>query len=143
MAGDFAGEQVMLYNIRDEDSTVINEILRPAGVRPGGLARVELTEAIIELVKAGLGISVMARWAVAPYVRAGVLRAIAITPSGFHRRWSALYRVDGSNDAFLTDFVHRISLNAFPVQEPGVSRLELDGQSRSPRINGRHNTRIA
>lgn len=112
---DFAGEQVMLYNTRDEDSTVINQVLRPAGVRPAGLARVELTEAIVELVKAGLGISVMARWAVAPHVRAGTLRAIPLGPSGFYRRWSALYRVDGSNDAFLSDFVRRISENAFPA----------------------------
>jgi LysR family transcriptional regulator, regulator for metE and metH len=141
---DFAGEQVMLYNVRDEDSTVINEVLRPAGVRPAGLARVELTEAIVELVKAGLGISVMARWAVAPHARAGTLRAIPLGPSGFYRRWSALYRVDESNGAFLSDFVRRISENAFPAQEPAIPRLELDnGEPRRSRMGGRRRTRIA
>ncbi|HZI27195.1 MAG TPA: LysR family transcriptional regulator [Gemmatimonadaceae bacterium] len=116
-AEDFADESVMLYNIREEDSTLLNEVLRPAGVRPRRISRVELTEAIVELVKAGMGISVMARWAITPYVRAGVLQAIPLTASGFHRRWSAVYRVDGTNDAFLADFAQRIARNAFPARE--------------------------
>jgi LysR family transcriptional regulator for metE and metH len=116
-AQDFADESVMLYNVREEDSTLLNEVLRPAGVRPRRISRVELTEAIVEMVKAGMGISVMARWAITPYVRAGVLRAIPLTESGFHRRWSAVYRVDGTNDAFLADFAQRLARNAFPARE--------------------------
>src|SRR6185503_2747573 len=133
---------LLLYNLKEDESTLLNEILRPAGVRPAGLSRVELTEAIIELVKAGLGISVMARWAVAPHARAGTLRAIPLGPSGFYRRWSALYRVDESNEAFLSDFVRRIAENAFPALEPVAPRLELEDQS-GPRGNGRRQTRIA
>jgi LysR family transcriptional regulator for metE and metH len=137
-AADFADETVMLYNIREEDSTLLNEVLRPAGVRPRRIARVELTEAIVELVKAGMGISVMARWAVAPYVRSGALRAIQLTASGFHRRWSAVYRADGTNDAFIADFAQRITRNAFPAREndiarPSPSSISSPSPSSSPR----------
>jgi LysR family transcriptional regulator for metE and metH len=131
-AEDFADESVMLYNVREEDSTLLNEVLRPAGVRPRRIARVELTEAIVELVKAGLGISVMARWAVAPYVRSGVLTAIPLTASGFHRRWSAVYRVDGTNDAFLADFAQRIARMAFPAREQDLPRIDIQRK----RVNG-------
>lgn len=140
---DFSSEQVLLYNLREEESTLLNDVLRPAGVRPAGLARVELTEAIIELVKAGMGISVMARWAVAPHVRAGSVVALPITAAGVKRRWSAMYRVDGSNDGFLADFAKRIALDAFPVRETKVARIDSAKHAR-PAANGtRGRKRIA
>jgi LysR family transcriptional regulator for metE and metH len=115
-AADFAGEQLLLYNVRDEDSTLLSEILKPAGVRPGSVARVELTEAIIEMVKAGLGISVLAGWAAAPYVKSGGVRAVRLTSNGFHRQWSAAFRTDASTP-YLEDFVSRLGAEAFPVDE--------------------------
>ena len=124
-AEDFAEETVMLYNLREEESTLLNDVLRPAGVRPRRVTRVALTEAIVELVKAGMGISVMARWAVAPYVRSGALTAVPLTASGFHRRWSAVYRADGTNDAFLADFAQRIASNAFPARENDIPRIDI------------------
>ena len=140
-AEDFREEQVMLYNIREEDSTLLNDVLRPAGVRPRNLARVELTEAIVELVKANLGISVMARWAITPHLRAGTLKAVPLTASGFHRRWTAVYRADVANQEFLTDFARRISLNAFPVQDETTPHIAPRGHgSGSRRVNGRQKT---
>lgn len=130
-AEDFAEETVMLYNLREEESTLLNDVLRPAGVRPRRVMRVALTEAIVEMVKAGMGISVMARWAVAPYVRSGVLTAIPLTASGFHRRWSAVYRADGTNDVFLADFAQRIASNAFPARENDIPRIDI-ARSGSP-----------
>jgi len=141
-AEDFAEEQVMLYNIREEDSTLLNDVLRPAGVRPRHLARVELTEAIIELVKANMGISVMARWAITPHVIAGTLRALPLTASGFHRRWTAIYRADAASSEYLADFARRISLNAFPAQpQPKRAGVEQNGSQRA-RVSTRR-TRIA
>jgi LysR family transcriptional regulator, regulator for metE and metH len=50
---------------------------------------VQLTEAAIELVKAGLGVAFLARWAVDPHVRAGTLAAVPLTRRGYRRTWSA------------------------------------------------------
>jgi LysR family transcriptional regulator for metE and metH len=86
---DFAQERLLLYSGSAEDSFTIKEIFRPAGVAPERISFVMLTEAILEMVKARLGISVMQTWAVEPAIRSGEVRAIPITATGIHRRWSA------------------------------------------------------
>ena len=119
-AHDFADEHLILYSTPHSESTVVREVLRPAGVEPRQLTRVQLTEAIVELVKANLGVSVLARWAVAPHVEAGTLAAIALTPGGFRRRWSAATREDVPEAAFLRDFVSLLARDVFAG--PAVGR---------------------
>jgi LysR family transcriptional regulator for metE and metH len=87
-ARDFAGETLLSYAPKEE-STVCQRLLIPAGVSPASLLQVQLTEAIIEMAKAGLGLGVLARWAVEPEVRAGRLQARPLTRQGFKRRWNA------------------------------------------------------
>ena len=89
---DLQNEHLILYTTHSSENSVLREVLRPAGVEPRQLTRVQLTEAIVELVKAGLGISVLARWAVAPQLRDGTLVGIPLTARGFHRRWWAVTR---------------------------------------------------
>ncbi|HKP86589.1 MAG TPA: LysR substrate-binding domain-containing protein [Blastocatellia bacterium] len=89
-AKDFSSEHLIVYAIPKEELTVFQKVLAPAGVSPKQVSRVELTEAIIEMVKAGLGIGVMAKWAVAPQVESGALKAVPLTKKGFRRRWSAV-----------------------------------------------------
>jgi LysR family transcriptional regulator for metE and metH len=64
-------------------------VLTPAGVSPRQHSQVELTEAIIELVKAGMGVATLARWSVAPHLEAGTLKAVRVTEHGLPREWSA------------------------------------------------------
>lgn len=89
---DLQDEHLILYTTHSSENSVLREVLRPAGVEPRRLTRVQLTEAIVELVKAGLGISVLARWAIAPQLRDGLLIGIPLTARGFHRRWWAVTR---------------------------------------------------
>jgi len=89
-ASDFTTEHLFMYHISLADSTLYQQVLLPAGVVPQQYSVVELTEAKVELVKAGLGVAVLARWAVAPHVKAGTLKAVPLTSRGLHRRWSAV-----------------------------------------------------
>lgn len=112
-AADFAGEHLVLYNTPDEESTILHEVLRPAGVSPASVTRVELTEAILELVKAGLGVGVLARWAVAPQTAAGDLVAVRLGATGYRRRWSAVTHDRDTLPPHVTDFLAMLEADPF------------------------------
>ena len=86
--GELDGETVLVYPPREE-SFLINELMAPAGARPGNVLEVPLTEAILELVQAGTGISLLAKWAVASYPAAKRLAMKRVTAAGFRREWHA------------------------------------------------------
>src|SRR6266571_3327369 len=72
-AADFADQHLFVY-------------LLPPGVMPRRVSAVPLTEAILELVKGGAGIAVLARWAVGPHLKTGELNAVRLTRHGLERR---------------------------------------------------------
>ena len=73
-----------------EESRTLNGILLPNAAVPARVEEVQLTEAIVEMVRAGLGVAVLARWAVQPMVASGRLVARSLTARGLRRRWSAV-----------------------------------------------------
>lgn len=103
-ARDFTDQNVFLY-VGPKDSDLFRLLLNPAGVVPARVTQVHLTEAILEMVKAGLGISVMARWAVAEHLREGKLIARPLTKKGLHRQWSAAMLRSETTPAYLLQFV--------------------------------------
>jgi LysR family transcriptional regulator, regulator for metE and metH len=113
---DFGGERLLLYSGSADDSFTVREILRPAGVEPERISFVMLTEAIVEMVKARLGISVMQTWAVEPAIRAGSVRAIPITPAGIHRRWSAVTLRAAGSSSHIDAFVELLAARAMPAR---------------------------
>jgi LysR family transcriptional regulator, regulator for metE and metH len=117
---DMHGETLLVYPPREE-STVLNEVLLPAGAVPARVEEVMLTEAITELVKAGLGVSVIARWAVRPMVASGALVARRFTARGIHRRWSAAMPKDLAKADFVLEFIDLLVKNA-PSQSDTARR---------------------
>jgi LysR family transcriptional regulator for metE and metH len=113
---DFADEHLLLYTGTTEDSFTVQKILRPAGVEPRRISFVMLTEAILEMVKARLGISVMQTWAVEPALRAGQVKAIPITPSGIRRRWSAATLRSADASPHMDAFVELLAARAMPAR---------------------------
>jgi LysR family transcriptional regulator for metE and metH len=83
-AEDLASENVILHSAAD-DSFFARQV-RAAGVRPRKFSHVTLTEAIIELVRAGLGVSAMPRWTIA---NATGIAGVRFTRKGLWRRWAA------------------------------------------------------
>jgi LysR family transcriptional regulator, regulator for metE and metH len=113
---DFAEEHLIIYSADRADSYTFSRILTPAGVEPARVSEVPLTEAILELVKAGLGISVMARWAIEPALRAGAARAVRVTKRGVFRPWSAVTLRDRPEPKWQREFISLLARQALPAK---------------------------
>ncbi|HEV3058771.1 MAG TPA: LysR substrate-binding domain-containing protein [Vicinamibacterales bacterium] len=126
---DLADETVIIYPPR-EDSTLLRA-LAEAAIAPAAVQQVELTEAIIELVKANLGVATLARWVAAPYVRAGSLKAARFTRAGYRRRWGAIVRRDMAAVPYVQHFISLLAKRA-PVEirrrKPGLLTFETPGR---------------
>jgi LysR family transcriptional regulator for metE and metH len=128
---DFASERLLLYSSSPDDSFTFQTILRPAGVVPRRVSFVMLTEAILEMVKARLGISVMQTWAIEPALRAGDVRAIPITAAGIRRQWSAATLNATGRVAHVEAFIDLLSRRALPARRhPLPIRKQRSGTAR-------------
>ncbi|HXW06942.1 MAG TPA: LysR family transcriptional regulator [Vicinamibacterales bacterium] len=113
---DLADERLLLYASSPDDSFTIQKILRPAGVVPRRVSFVMLTEAILAMVKARLGVSVMQTWAIEPALRARDVRAVPITPAGIRRQWSAATRREAGEVAHVEAFIDLLAVRALPAR---------------------------
>jgi LysR family transcriptional regulator for metE and metH len=75
-----------------------------------------LTEAILEMVKANLGVTVIAKWSVLPAIQAGTVRAISITPKGIFRQWSAATVKGAAEPPHLAEFIDLLSAQSLPAK---------------------------
>ena len=105
-----------------EESRVLQEVLLPSGHAPAKVEEVMLTESIAELVKAGLGVSVLARWAVQPLVDAGALIVRPLTAHGLHREWRAVMPKDLARADYIGEFVDLLTRNAPTLSASKIRR---------------------
>jgi LysR family transcriptional regulator for metE and metH len=105
-----------------EESRVLQEVLLPSGHAPAKVEEVMLTESIAELVKAGLGVSVLARWAVQPLVDAGALVVRPLTARGLHREWRAVMPKDLARTDYIGEFVDLLVKDAPTSSASNVRR---------------------
>ncbi|WP_409440143.1 LysR family transcriptional regulator [Psychromonas sp. GE-S-Ul-11] len=66
--------------------------IRPSGVIPHQVEVVEMTDAIIELISAGLGVSILSKWAVNAAIESQRISSVQLGQKGLDLAWSALTR---------------------------------------------------
>jgi LysR family transcriptional regulator for metE and metH len=103
-ARDLAGATILCYPPKEE-STLLTKVLRPAGIEPKRVVAIPLTESIVDMVSAGLGVALLARWAIARYVQTGRVVARSLGKSGFRRQWYAATLRNGADAPYLREFV--------------------------------------
>jgi len=108
---DLRDETLYVYPPKEE-SRVLQEVLVPSGHVPARVEEVMLTESIAELVKAGLGVSVLARWAVQPLVDAGSIVSRPLTARGLRREWRAVMPKDLAGADYIGEFIELLGKHA-------------------------------
>jgi LysR family transcriptional regulator for metE and metH len=72
------------------------QLLPPRVIRAG------VTEAVVEFVRAGAGITIMPTWALKPYLRHGGLSTVKVTKEGLYLDWQVVLRKDERLDSPIT-----------------------------------------
>jgi len=121
---DMRDETLFVYPPKEE-SSVLQRTLLPGGGAPARVEEVLLTEAIVELVKAGLGVAVLARWAVQPVVDAGAIVARPLTARGLHREWRAAMPKDLARVDYVVEFATLLERHAPTRRISGGPKLRV------------------
>ncbi|WP_227819836.1 LysR family transcriptional regulator [Marinobacterium aestuarii] len=69
---------------------------------PRRVIRAGVTEAVVEFVRAGAGITIMPTWALKPYLRHGGLSTVKVTKAGLYLDWQVVLRKDERLDSPIT-----------------------------------------
>lgn len=86
---------VFVHEASEHDARRMRELLRRDGTAVE-FQVVPLTEALVELVRADLGVGLMSRWAVADYTARRLIETRRFTRAGLREQWSAVYTRDAA-----------------------------------------------
>jgi len=131
---DFEGEELFFaYNDPATGSVpVIENLLKHNQVNPRHIHRIHYTDAIIELVNANLGITVLADWIVQPYLETKNIRAIKMPPEVAKRTWyAATCRQTPAINNFLECLKQHFSDMRLAIDE---NEMVLTGQALRPML---------
>ena len=108
---DLTGETLLLYSA-PPDSNFYQQFLAGTGVRPRKVVQVQLTEAMVAMIRAGIGVGVFARWAIRAEIARRSVAAVRLGARGLQREWKAVSRRRERAPAYLRDFARLLAEDA-------------------------------
>ncbi len=109
-ADDFKNVTYITHSEHLKRSVFYDQFLKPKKVTPKKILYIQLTETVIEMVREGLGIAVMARWLVKPYLNRTEIIPIKLGKGGLKRRWYVATLKSETTPKPLQRFVEKIQL---------------------------------
>lgn len=88
-AEDFATENLIVYDLEADANNFMREFFRETA--PASISRIQLTEAIIEMIHAGMGVGIFATWVIAPYLQSKQIVTMPLKSPLKKRTWKAAY----------------------------------------------------
>jgi LysR family transcriptional regulator for metE and metH len=129
---EIAGEPLYLYSRSIEHSFLMRHVFRPLGLTPGRVTYLQLSEGILAMVRAGMGVTVLPRWSLTSALSAGDIRAVRISAGGVFRKWYAVTLADVVPTPFMEAFVGLLS-SAAPAPPRLAARPEPAAGTRARR----------
>jgi DNA-binding transcriptional LysR family regulator len=81
------------------------------------------------MVRAGLGVASLPRWAAAPQLASGAVVGLPLTAQGFRRTWSAAQLRDQRAPAYLKEFIRLLAerplYEEFPLRRKTARRAPV------------------
>jgi len=125
-AEDFQDVSLIIHSLPLDTVSIFRTQLTPKGIHPKKLIVLPLTEASIELVKANMGVIVLANWALQPYLNDDI-KAIKINPEGFFRQQYVARMRDREYPVYFDYFIkflrEEIKINKPPIKELKIMPL--------------------
>jgi LysR family transcriptional regulator for metE and metH len=103
-AAELGNETLFAHDAPRGDVERLRELIAAERASMPRVVPVPLTDALVELVKARLGIAIVSRWAIAPWEARGEIVARRLTRAGLPETWSAVYRRDAEERLPLARF---------------------------------------
>jgi LysR family transcriptional regulator for metE and metH len=113
---DLAAQHLLLYSSSPDDSFALRRVLRPAGLTPARVSFIMLTEAMIELARAGTGVGILPRWSAQRAIAGGGVAALSLTRRGMRRQWVAATLAAQPDPPYLVDFLDLLAERAIPAR---------------------------
>lgn len=104
---DFKNESLIIYKEDINKDYFAQNVLITRSIPIGRVTKMQLTEARVELVKAGMGLTVLSKWLVKPFVRdTSLIKLIPIGKNGFYRTWYTGTLQSRQNEPGLKQFIY-------------------------------------
>jgi LysR family transcriptional regulator, regulator for metE and metH len=101
---ELAAEHVLTYDAPPEQLDLYTRLFWPAGIEPRRVSRVPLTEALVDLVRAGIGVTALSPWML-PERQDGLV-SLRLSARGIRRRWAAVTLGSHTPSSPVGRFVH-------------------------------------
>lgn len=111
-----AAEHLLVYSSAPEESFVLSRVMAPLGLTPRRVSFIMLTEAMIELARAGIGVGILPRWSAQRAIAAGSVVPLSITRRGMQRKWAAATLAAHAAPSYFDEFLDLVAERALPVR---------------------------
>jgi len=105
---DFSESHFITQNRNFEETSFYENFLKDGKIKPKKLTYIQLTEAAIEMVKEGLGITAMAKWVIKPYLDNNRVRVLKLGTRGLKRKWYVATLKSPGSPRFIKNFVEQL-----------------------------------
>ncbi len=127
-ARDFDDEPIILYDRQSPITDRTLACLLDEGVFPRVAAEIDHLEALKDLVRMGVGVSVVPRWSALRELAAGALSAVTVASPRMMRRWGLCY-LDGQHQSGVARTLLDVCVQTLPVRM-GQGAITVDGIER-------------
>lgn len=116
-AEDFEDQHLLIHSLPLNSVSVARKLLIPEKINLGKVTQVPITDAALEMVKCGIGITTLPAWILNHYLHNHPVVGVPITRSGMKISWHAAMLKDAERPSYFDVFVKKMHQYARPGKE--------------------------